>query len=151
MAKRHLERLRAICLALPEAEERETWQEATFRVRHKIFVLHIWDDGDGRPALWCKAPPGSQTILVGADPKRFFVPPYVGHKGWVGMWLDRRVDWREVAVVVERSYGLTAPKRIAALVEQPASPAKKRPPRRKSPGRGVAPSRPVARGGRWDR
>jgi hypothetical protein len=117
MASRELERLRRICLALPEAVERETWEEATFRVRHKIFVLHIAADDDGRPALWCKAPPGNQTHLVEADPRRFFVPPYVGHKGWIGMWLDRRVDWREVAVVVKRSYRMTAPKRVAALVE----------------------------------
>jgi predicted DNA-binding protein (MmcQ/YjbR family) len=117
MAIRHLERLRTICLALPEAVERKTWEEATFRVREKIFAMHIDDDGDGRPALWCKAPSGNQTHLVAADPGRFFVPPYVGHKGWIGMWLDRRVDWREVVVVVKRSYRLTAPKRIAALVE----------------------------------
>ncbi len=113
---RSLDRLRAICLALPEAEERETWQEATFRVRDKIFAMHIDDDGDGRPALWCKAPEGSQAILVGADPRRFFVPPYVGHKGWIGMWLDRRVAWREVKIAVSRSYRLTAPRRLAALV-----------------------------------
>ncbi len=116
MARPGLAPLRRICLALPEAEERETWEEKTFRVRDKIFAMHIADDGDGRPALWCKAPPGSQTHLVEADPRRFFVPPYVGHKGWIGMWLDRRVSWREVAVVVKRSYGLTAPKRLAARV-----------------------------------
>ena len=114
--KQPLDRLRAVCLTLPEAEERETWEEATFRIRGKIFAMHIANDGDGRPALWCKAPPGSQTILVGADPGRFFVPPYVGHKGWIGMWLDRRVDWREVEIVVKRSYRLTAPKRIAASI-----------------------------------
>jgi predicted DNA-binding protein (MmcQ/YjbR family) len=112
MAKRHLERLRAICLALPEAVERETWNEATFRVREKIFAMHVRDDGEGRPALWCKAPAGNQTHLIEADAARFFVPPYVGHKGWIGMWLDRRVDWREVTVVVERSYRLTAPRRL---------------------------------------
>jgi predicted DNA-binding protein (MmcQ/YjbR family) len=110
MPQRSLARLRPICLALPEAQERETWGEATFRVREKIFCMHI-ADADA-PALWCKAPPGSQAILVGADPRRFFVPPYVGHKGWVGMRLDKRVDWREVALVVARSYRLTAPKRL---------------------------------------
>ena len=110
MKQRSLSRLRPICLALPEAEERETWGEATFRVRDKIFCMHI-ADGD-EPALWCKAPPGSQAILTGADPQRFFVPPYVGHKGWVGMRLDKRVDWREVALLVVRSYRMTAPKRL---------------------------------------
>jgi predicted DNA-binding protein (MmcQ/YjbR family) len=117
MARRGLDRLRRICLALPEAEERETWEEKTFRVRDKIFAMHIAEGGDGRPALWCKAPPGNQEHLVTADPARFFVPPYVGHKGWIGMWLDRGVDWREVAVVVRRSYRLTAPRRLAAVVE----------------------------------
>lgn len=114
--RRGLGRLRRICLDLPEADERETWQEKTFRVRDRIFAMHIADDGDGRPALWCKAPPGNQTHLVEADPARFFVPPYVGPKGWIGMWLDRGVDWLEVAVVVKRSYRLTAPKHLAARI-----------------------------------
>jgi len=113
-AKRPLDRLRAICLALPEAAEKETWDLPTFRVRDKIFAMAIV--GETPLALWCKAPRGSQAILVGADPKRFFVPPYVGHKGWVGMRLGNGVDWREVAVLVTRSYRLTAPKRIAALL-----------------------------------
>jgi predicted DNA-binding protein (MmcQ/YjbR family) len=107
-----LGRLRKICLALPEAKERETWGHPTFRVRDKIFAT--FGEGEGGPALTCKAPPGSQAILVGADPARFFVPAYVGSKGWVGMRLDRRVDWAEVAVVVERSWRLTAPKRLVA-------------------------------------
>jgi hypothetical protein len=110
MKQRSLSRLRPICLALPEAEERETWGEPTFRVRDKIFCMHRTDTGE--PALWCKAPPGSQAILVGADPRRFFVPPYVGPRGWVGMRLDGKVDWREVALLVTRSYRMTAPKRL---------------------------------------
>ncbi len=118
MTQASLRRLRAICLALPEAEERETWGEATFRVRDKIFCMHHEGYGDG-PVLTCKAPPGSQAILVGADPKRFYVPPYVGHKGWVGMRLGKGVDWREVGVLVKRSYSLTAPKKLLeTLVEK---------------------------------
>src|SRR5262245_26918361 len=105
-----LDRLRPICLALPEAEERETWGKETFRVRNKIFCMHM-AEADA-PVLWCKAPHGSQAILVGADPKRFFVPPYVGHKGWVGVRLNKGVDWREVADLVTRSYRMTAPKRL---------------------------------------
>ena len=141
MARRQLTALRRVCLAFAEAEERETWDEVTFRVRDKIFAMHIADDGEGRPALWCKAPPGSQTHLVAADPQRFFVPPYVGHKGWIGMWLDRRVDWREVRVVVERSYRLTAPKRLLAR----RAPIEEETPRQKSLRRGVVPYRGVAR------
>src|SRR5579871_6846767 len=89
-----LVQVRKICLRLPEAIEQETWEIPTFRVRAKIFVMYT--DHDDRPAIWLKAPPGSQTILVGADRDRFFVPPYVGHKGWVGVHLDQRPNWREV-------------------------------------------------------
>ena len=111
------ERLRRLCLALPEATEKQTWGDPTFRVRDRIFAME--KRGDGRVSLWCKAPPGSKQILVGADPERFFVPPYVGHKGWIGMLLDDAgVDWAEVAVVVRRSYRLIAPKRLAAQVEE---------------------------------
>lgn len=109
------QRLRAICLALPEAEERETWGDPTFRVRDKIFAME--KRGDGRLSLWCKAPEGSQAVLVGADPERFFVPPYVGHKGWVGMRLDKSPDWNEVQALVRRSYRLIAPRPLAALVD----------------------------------
>jgi hypothetical protein len=88
MPSRSLARLRRICLALPEAVEQETWGEATFRVRGKIFVIaHEGADGVG---FSCKAPPGSQQVLVNADPARFFVPPYVGHKGWVAVRLTGR-------------------------------------------------------------
>ena len=116
MQERQLtDRLRAICLALPEAVEKEAWGDPTFRVRDKIFAME--KRGDGRISVWCKAPPGSQMVLVGADPDRFFVPPYLGHKGWIGMRLDDAPDWSEVALVIRRSYRLIAPKRLAALVE----------------------------------
>jgi predicted DNA-binding protein (MmcQ/YjbR family) len=107
-----IDQLRAICLALPEALERETWGDATFRVRQKIFAMVR--RGEGRVSFWCKAPPGSQMILVGAAPNRFFVPPYVGHKGWVGMRIDDGLDWAEVAAIVQRSYRMTAPRKLAA-------------------------------------
>ena len=109
-----LEKLRAICLALPEAIEKETWGNATFRVRDKIFAMTS-DDG-ARDGLLCKAPAGSQMVLVGADPGRFFVPRYVGSKGWVGMRLDRKPDWAEVALLVRRSYAMTAPKKLTAQI-----------------------------------
>ena len=70
---------------------------------------------DGRPSMWCKAPPGVQQALVSSNPDRFFVPPYVGYHGWVGMWLD--IDWDEVADLVEESYRMTAPKRLSARIE----------------------------------
>lgn len=117
MAAGPTDRLRAICLRLPEAVEKEAWGDPTFRVRDKIFAME--KRGDGRVSVWCKATPHSQMVLVGADPERFFVPPYVGHKGWVGIRLDARPDWQEVEAIVRRSYGLVAPKRLAAKVAAP--------------------------------
>lgn len=109
------DRLRVICLTLPEAEERETWDIPTYRIRGKIFALQ--SAVGERDAVWCKAQEGSQELLVQADPDRFFKPPYLGHKGWVGMWLDRRVDWKEVTELVMRSYRLIAPKKLVARLE----------------------------------
>jgi predicted DNA-binding protein (MmcQ/YjbR family) len=114
--KQPIDHLRAICLALPEAVEKEAWGDPTFRVRDKIFAME--KRGDGRVSVWCKAPPGSQLVLVGADPKTFFVPPYVGPKGWVGMRLDRKPSWGEVTALVRRSYALVAPKRLIALIDR---------------------------------
>ena len=115
MSLRPLTRLRRICLALPEAYEQETWGEATFRVNGRIFVLARQRAHD--TSFICKAPPGSQAILVEADPERFYVPAYVGHKGWVGVRLEGEPDWEEVARIVKRSYRLVAPKRLAAFVD----------------------------------
>ncbi|MBX9698063.1 MAG: MmcQ/YjbR family DNA-binding protein [Acetobacteraceae bacterium] len=110
-ARSPIARLRAICLALPEAEERETWDLPTFRVRDRIFAM-----APGGTEVWCKAPPGSQAVLVGADPARFFAPPYVGPKGWIGIRLDKRPDWAEVGLLVRRSYRLVAPRKLAMQV-----------------------------------
>lgn len=110
-----LARLRAICLALPEAEERETWGAATFRVRDKIFAL-ARGGGDAPSAVCCKAPPGVQEMLLAADSTRFFSPPYVGHKGWIGAHLSASTDWDELEDLVVESYRMTAPKRVAALL-----------------------------------
>jgi predicted DNA-binding protein (MmcQ/YjbR family) len=114
MPKSPIDLLRAVCLALPEAAEKEAWGDPTFRVRNKIFAMQT--NRDGRAAVWVKAPEGSQIILVNGDPARYFVPPYVGHKGWVGIWLDDGPDWDEVTLQIQRSYRMIAPKRLAALV-----------------------------------
>lgn len=103
-----LARLRRICLALPEAQERETWETPTFRVREKIFCMAL----NGPPAIWVKAPRGSQELLIEAAPARFFRPPYLGHKGWVGVKLTGRPDWPEVTALVRRSYSLIAPRAL---------------------------------------
>jgi predicted DNA-binding protein (MmcQ/YjbR family) len=120
MAPRPLTRLRKFCLALPEAHEVEAWGEPTFRVRNKLFAMYASADshhGAGRPAVWCKAAPTNQALMVSAAPKRFFVPPYVGPSGWVGAWLDGEVDWAELADLLRDGYRLVAPKRVRALLE----------------------------------
>ena len=109
-------RLRDVCLALPEAAEKETWGEPTFRVRDRIFAM--LRRGDGRPSVWLKAPHGAQEVLCAADPHRFFRPPYVGPKGWIGMRLDDGPDWQEATRLIARSYLMTAPKALARRLEQ---------------------------------
>jgi len=118
-----LDRVRAICLALPEAEERPFGGHTApaFRIRDKFFVMTSED----ATSMTLKAPKGVQAILVAADPERFFVPKYVGHIGWVGVLLDRTasLDWDEVAELIAESYCLAAPKRLAARVGTPPDPA----------------------------
>lgn len=120
MAVTPLPRLRAACLVLPEAHEVEAWGAPTFRVRNKLFAMYAdpgTHHGGGRPAVWVKAAPGNQEIMVRAEPDRYFVPPYVGPSGWVGVWLDRRVRWKVVAELVQDSYRLVAPKRLVIALE----------------------------------
>lgn len=116
MSNDPLDRLRAICLALPEASEQGGVGDPSFKVRDKIFAMR--HRVDGRMSMWCKAPSGAQSVLVSSDPQRFFVPPYVGHHGWVGVWLDIEIDWDEVVDLVEESYRMTAPKRLWAQFKQ---------------------------------
>jgi hypothetical protein len=121
-----LSRLRALCLALPEAHEVLAWGEPTFRVRNKLFATYAsaaTHHGAGRPAVWVKATPVNQALMVQAAPARFFVPPYMGVNGWVGVWLDRRPAWGELAELLRDAYRLTAPKRLVArLATAPAAP-----------------------------
>ena len=106
-------RLRAICLALPEAHEEAMKRGPSYRVEDKIFALERpWNE---RIGLWCKVPQGTREFMLGADPARFFIPPYFGAKGWIGVGLDDAADWREVEAFVRRSYRLIAPKRLAKL------------------------------------
>jgi hypothetical protein len=112
--ERTLERVRELCLALPETSERLSHGAPTFFVRAKRSFLTVLTNhhGDGRFAVWCAAGPGLQAMLVEADPERFFVPPYVGHRGWLGVRLDRGVDWNEIAGIVEDAYAEVAPSRL---------------------------------------
>lgn len=112
-----VERARRVCMALPEAWEQEAWGEPTWRVKKRVFAMFADDHhGDGRVALWLGAPLGVQEMLVRAGPDRFFVPPYVGVKGWVGVVLDR-VDDAELRELVVQSYCMVAPRRLQTLVD----------------------------------
>jgi hypothetical protein len=114
-----LSKLRAICLALPETSERLSHGAPTFFVRQKRSFLMVLTDhhGDGRFAVWCAAPDGMQAMLVDADPERFFVPPYVGHRGWVGVRLDRGIHWDELAGIAEDAYAEVAPARLVEAAQ----------------------------------
>ena len=109
--ERTLERIRDICLGFPETSERLSHGAPTFFVRRKRAFLMVLTNhhGDGRFAVWCAAPAGMQGMLVEADPERFFVPPYVGHRGWLGVRLDRGVHWDELTGLVEDAYTEVAP------------------------------------------
>ena len=124
MKKERRERTAACCMALPEATENIMGleeQHIAFKVREKIFAYYLDDHhDDGRIAVWCKAPPGVQQALVAKDEARFFVPPYVGPKGWIGIRLDQdEVDWEELDDLIEQSYRLIAPKRLFAQLDTP--------------------------------
>lgn len=113
-----LPHLRRLCLALPEVTERLSHGEPTWFVRGKTtFVNYANHHHDDRLAFWCAAPDGAQEALVAAHPDRFFRPPYVGHRGWLGVYLDVPVDWDEIADLVAAAYCRVAPKKLAAEVE----------------------------------
>jgi hypothetical protein len=115
------ERLRELCLALPEAHEVEAWGEPTFRVRNKIFAMYAsaaTHHGGGRTSVWCKAKPVTQDMMIRAEPNRYYSPPYVGPKGWVGVWLDKSPDWAALEGLVQDAYRMTAPKRLVALLDR---------------------------------
>jgi hypothetical protein len=109
-----LDRVRDICLALPETSERPSHGAPSFFVRgKKCFVMYLDDHhGDGRLALWCAAPEGAQEMLVSAAPESYFRPPYVGHRGWIGVRLDRDLGWDEIAGAVEDAFLTVAPKSL---------------------------------------
>ena len=121
-AERALREVRAACLALPEATERLSHGAPSFFVRDKQTFVMFHDDhhGDGKLAIWCAAAPGVQEELVETEPERFFRPPYVGHRGWLGVRLDVSPDWDEVREIVTDAYRAVAPKRLAALVADSA-------------------------------
>lgn len=114
-----LDRVRKLCLALPEANERPSHGEPAWFARNKLFAT--WEDhhhGDPIVGLWVKGAPGLQEILVGADPDRYFRPKYVGHQGWIGVRMDvATVDWAQVEDLIRDSYRMSAPKKLVALLD----------------------------------
>jgi hypothetical protein len=112
-----LEKVRDLCLGLPETSEKEAWGGPTFRVKGKMFAMYLDDHhGDGRVALWCKSTHEARDAVIASDPDRFFVPPYVGTNGWLGVRLDKRLGWKRITELVEHGWRLAAPKRVAALL-----------------------------------
>jgi hypothetical protein len=115
MAGDPLTRLRALCLALPEVTERRSHNEPAWYVRGKrLFVTYADHHHDDRLAFWCAAPAGFQETLAGEDPAHYFRPPYVGVRGWLGVYLDVPVEWDEIAGVVEEAYRCVAPAKLLA-------------------------------------
>ena len=114
-----LERLRRICLALPEVTERLSHGEPTWFVRdRKVFVTYANQHHDDIVGFWCAAPEGAQRTLVQQDPVRFYVLPYVGHRGWLGVRLYVPTDWTLIEEVVEDAYRLVAPARLVAQLDR---------------------------------
>ncbi|HEX3327186.1 MAG TPA: MmcQ/YjbR family DNA-binding protein [Actinomycetota bacterium] len=119
MAPASVQRLRRLCLTLPEVTERLSHSEPSWFVRDKkLFVTMSDHHHDDRVAFWCAAPDGAQEELVAADPIHFFRPPYVGGRGWLGVFLDVDVDWDEVESLVTDAYRQVAPKSLVAQLDQ---------------------------------
>jgi hypothetical protein len=114
-----LARLRLICRALPEVQERPSHGEPAWFVRGKrLFVTFADRHHDARVACWCAAAPGVQAALASQRPEHYFRPPYVGHRGWLGIYLDVDVDWDEVEALVYEAYVAVAPAGLAAAAER---------------------------------
>ena len=113
-----MERLRRICLVLPGVTEKQSHGAPAFFAGRQFLML--WADGhhgDGFPHMWCAAPPGAQAELVETEPGRFFRPPYVGGRGWIGVRLDGDPDWDEIRAVCEEAFRTVAPKRLVAALD----------------------------------
>jgi len=118
MSDDRLERLRQICLAMPEVTERVSHGEPSWFVRGRtMFVSYANHHHDDRLAIWCAAPDGVQQMLVESDADRFFVPPYVGQRGWLGVRLDLSNAWDEIADLVMDAWRVVAPKRLLATLD----------------------------------
>ncbi|MCX0273321.1 MmcQ/YjbR family DNA-binding protein [Nocardia zapadnayensis] len=119
MAETPLTRLRGLCTALPETSERISHGEPAWFIRcRKTFVTYADHHHSDRLGFWCAAPPGAQEAMVSAESERFFRPPYVGHRGWLGVYLDIPVDWVEIGEIVIDAYRTVAPKTLVARLDE---------------------------------
>jgi predicted DNA-binding protein (MmcQ/YjbR family) len=131
-----IKKLREICLALPQVFEKEAWGECTFRVTGgSMFAMTDNNHhGSGHVAVWVKAPAMVQEILVNSDPKRFFIPPYMGKQGWVGVRIDYKIKWDQTAAILKDGYLLSLPNKLRAgaparpstVASKPASRARRK-------------------------
>ena len=123
-----LDRLRGICLGFPGAWEKVAWSAPTFRVGDRQFAMFVDNHhGVGFAGVWLKAPEGAQEELVASDPARFYVPPYVGTAGWVGVRLDGKTKWTLLAGLLAEAYrGAAATQSAARIARGPAAPTKTR-------------------------
>jgi hypothetical protein len=113
-----LQRLRELCLSFPETTERLSHGEPTWFVQGKqTFVTYANHHHDDRLAFWCAALAGAQELLLALDPQRYFRPPYVGGRGWIGVYLDVPQDWDEIAHLVAEAYRAVAPKWLLARLD----------------------------------
>lgn len=117
MAKDISAAVREVCLSFPEAEEFLSHGSPNFRVRGKTFAAYcVNHHGDGRIALWLSSPPGAQEVHTKGEPKHFFVPPYVGPRGWLGVQLNKGLSWKRIAVLVREAYEKVAPPKLTATI-----------------------------------
>ena len=120
-AEQLVSRIRKICLALPEATERPSHGAPTFFVRGKATFVTLWANGHHDhtfPHVWCAAPLGAQQLLIDENPDRIFRPPYVGHRGWIGVRLDGKLDWGQIEELCEDAYRTVAPKALVARLDE---------------------------------
>lgn len=108
MDKTPLEQIRKLCLALPDTTEKLSHGEPAWFVKGRLFVMFANHHHDDRLAFWCAAPPGAQEAMAQSASEKFFRPPYVGHRGWLGVHLDVPVDWNEIAGIIGEAHAVIA-------------------------------------------
>ena len=113
-------KVRKMCLALPEATEKEAWGTPTFRVKDKMFAM--WTDADshngkGNEAVWIKSDSDNQQLMISLEPKRYFSPPYMGPSGWVGVYCNAKTDWKQVEALLRDAWTAIAPKKLRQMHE----------------------------------